>query len=93
MTFVESDGTIYNGSVRIIGYDADADIWSWISTNGGTLSETGNSDNVVLGEKVYAIGIARLKVTVSDGIVSSLWPDGDIQITAAIATATADEFC
>jgi hypothetical protein len=87
LTFVESDGTIYNGSVRIIGYDADADIMVLdIDKTVEHYLKPGNSDNVVLGEKVYAIGYPLgLQVTVSDGIVSSLWPDGDIQITAAIS--------
>ena len=67
-----SSGKEYNGS--LIGRDAKTDIAVIkIEETGLPAAELGNSDEVVLGEKVVAIGNpAGLSGSVTDGIVSGL---------------------
>jgi len=87
LSVTDSNGNTYNGSVKIIGYNADDDIAVLdIDKTPELYLKPGNSDNVVLGENVYAIGYPLgLQVTISGGIVSSLWPNGIIQTTAPIS--------
>lgn len=87
LRITESDGGTYTGDIRIIGYDEDHDIAVLdINKTVDLYLDTGNSDSVVIGENVYAIGYPLgLQVTVSDGIVSSLWSDGTILTTAPIS--------
>ncbi len=67
-----SNGKEYNG--QLIGRDAKTDIAVIkIEETGLPVAELGNSDEVVLGEKVVAIGNpAGLSGSVTDGIVSGL---------------------
>lgn len=79
------NGTRYNGEIKVVGYDRELDI-AVLSLN-DTKTEPlllGDSDKLVKGQKVYAIGSPiGFKNTLTDGLVSGLRPD-IIQVTTAI---------
>ena len=79
------DGTKYNGTIKIVGYDRELDIVVLSLTDQKTEPLLlGDSDKLVKGQKVYAIGSPiGFKNSLTDGLVSALRPD-IIQITAAI---------
>lgn len=87
ITITENDGTVYSGSIKVIGYDIEKDIAVLdIDKTVKLFLKIGNSDKVVLGEEIYTIGSPYgLKNTISNGIVSSIREDGIIQITAPIS--------
>lgn len=80
------DGTIYKDVVKVIGYDRALDLAALSITKKDVAPlKLGNSDKVVKGQKVYAIGspIGMIN-TLSSGIVSSIRAN-EIQIDAAIS--------
>jgi hypothetical protein len=79
------NGIIYNGAIKVVGYDRELDI-AVLSTldNSTEPIVLGNSDKLVKGQKVYAIGSPiGFKNSLTDGLVSALRPD-IIQVTAPI---------
>lgn len=79
------DGSLYREEVTVIGYDEELDIAALSIQRPGVPLTLGDSDNVVLGEKIYTIGSPLgLSNTLSDGIVSSI-RDHFIQISAPIS--------
>jgi hypothetical protein len=87
LTITEHDGTVYSGNIKVIGYDEPKDIAVLdIDKTVKLYLNTGNSDQIALGEEIYTIGSPLgLKNTISNGIVSSLREDGIIQISAPIS--------
>jgi len=80
------NGTFYQGVVKVIGYDRALDLAALSITKTDVPPlKLGNSDKVVKGQKVYAIGspIGMIN-TLSSGIVSSIRTN-EIQIDAAIS--------
>lgn len=86
ITIKENDGTLYNGVVKVIGYSEPWDLAVLdIEKTPKMILKTSNSDSVVLGQEVYAIGSPLgLQNTMSSGIISSV-RDGIFQITAPIS--------
>ncbi len=83
--FEYEDGRTYNGLIRVVGYDRDLDI-AVLSTSDTTtpLLKIGDSDKLIKGQKVYAIGSPiGFKNSLTDGLVSAIRPD-IIQVTTAI---------
>ena len=67
------DGTSYIATV--VGYDADNDVAVLkIDANGLSAAVIGDSDSMLVGEKVYAVGnpLGELEYTMTDGMVSAL---------------------
>jgi hypothetical protein len=85
ISFEYENGTTYSGSIRVIGFDRELDIavLSIIDKNTEPLL-LGDSDKLVKGQKVYAIGSPiGFKNSITDGLVSSLSPD-TIRVTTPI---------
>lgn len=83
---IDNDGVIYEGDIIIKGYSEEDDL-AVLDTDiaNDSFIEFGDSDNVKLGNEIYAIGSPLgLINTLSDGIVSAIRPEG-IQISAAIS--------
>ena len=71
----------------VLGYDKDQDLAVIrISGTGFPICTLGDSSKVAVGDPVVAIGSPLgIQNTVSEGIVSKLWEDGSLQITAPIS--------
>ena len=83
---VEDDGSIYSGKVIVLGYDDYNDL-ALIKIDKKTefFLKIGDSDNIKLGEEIFAIGSPLgLNNTLSNGIISSIRKDL-IQISAPIS--------
>lgn len=79
------DGTSYNGFVKVVGFDRELDL-AVLSLDDQKTEPLilGNSDKLLKGQKVYAIGSPiGFKNSITEGLVSGLRPD-IIQITTAI---------
>ncbi|MDY0236236.1 MAG: trypsin-like peptidase domain-containing protein [Gudongella sp.] len=79
------DGTKYNGDIKVVGFDRELDI-AVLSINDQKTEPLllGNSDILVKGQKVYAIGSPiGFKNSLTDGLISAIRPD-IIQVTTAI---------
>lgn len=86
LTIKENDGTLYNGAIKIIAYSETWDLAVLdIDKAPKMILKTSDSNNVVIGQEIYAIGSPMgLQNTMSSGIVSSI-RDGILQITAPIS--------
>lgn len=86
LTIKENDGTLYTGTVKIIGYSEPWDLAVLdVDRTPKLILKTSDSNAVVVGQEVYAIGSPLgLQNTVSSGIISSIRSDG-FQITAPIS--------
>lgn len=98
ITLEYEDGRIYNGIIRVVGFDKDLDM-AVLSTS-DNMTKTlalGDSDKLVKGQKIYAIGSPiSFKNTLTEGIISLARPD-TIQITSPISSGSSggaliDEF-
>lgn len=71
----------------VLGYNKDQDLAViQISGTGFPICTLGDSSKVAVGDPVVAIGSPLgIQNTVSEGIVSKLWEDGSLQITAPIS--------
>jgi hypothetical protein len=71
----------------VLGYNKGQDLAIIrISGTGFPICRLGSSSMVAVGDSVVAIGSPLgIQNTVSEGIVSKLWDDGDLQITAPIS--------
>ncbi len=71
----------------VLGYNKDQDLAVIrISGTGFPTCTLGDSSKVAVGDPVVAIGSPLgIQNTVSEGIVSKIWDDGDLQITAPIS--------
>lgn len=83
---INNSNESYTGSVTILGYDIDKDIALLkINKTVDTYLTLGDSNNIKVGEKIYAIGSPEgYQNTLSDGIVSAV-REKYIQITAPIS--------
>jgi serine protease Do len=79
-------GQKYN-IASVLGYNKDQDLAViQISGTGFPICTLGDSSNVAVGDPVVAIGSPLgIQNTVSEGIISKILDDGDLQITAAIS--------
>jgi hypothetical protein len=71
----------------VLGYDKDADL-AVVRIDGIDLAAlpVGRSELATVGDRIVAIGSPKgYQNTVSEGIVSKIWSDGSLQITAAIS--------
>ena len=83
---IDDDGSIYTGEIKVLGIDDYNDI-ALIDTDKASeiFLEIGDSDNIQIGEEIYAIGSPLgLSNTLSNGIISSIRKDL-IQISAPIS--------
>lgn len=87
LTIVEKNGQTYTGNIKILGYDVDNDIALLdIDKTVALYFVIGDSNKIILGDEIYAIGYPLgVSNTLSNGLVSSIWNDGSIQITAPIS--------
>jgi hypothetical protein len=71
----------------VLGYNKDQDVAVIrINGTGFPVCTLGDSSKAAVGDAVVAIGSPLgVQNTVSEGIVSKLWDDGDLQITAPIS--------
>lgn len=85
-TVTLNGGQKYNIS-SVLGYNKDQDLAVIrISGTGFPICTLGDSSKVAVGDPVVAIGSPLgIQNTVSEGIVSKLWGDGSLQITAPIS--------
>lgn len=86
LVIVMDDETVYEGSVSILGYDAEQDLALLdTSIDPPRVLQLADSDQVEIGEEVVAIGSPQaLQNTISEGIVSAFRGDF-IQTTSAIS--------